>query len=84
MFAIESQAVIEQERWRAQARCADSSSALVDLFFTDGDYSYVIASFDLPRQAGVSKQRRAMRGTKQVTNATINLYNRVHGAAVCP
>ena len=35
MFAIENQAVIEQERWRAQARCADTSSALVDLFFSE-------------------------------------------------
>ena len=35
MFAMENQAVIEQERWRAQARCADTSSALVDLFFSE-------------------------------------------------
>ena len=35
MFAFESTAVIEQERWRAQARCADGSSALVDLFFSE-------------------------------------------------
>ena len=35
MFAIEYTAGIEQERWRAQARCADSSSALVDLFFSE-------------------------------------------------
>ena len=35
MFAMEYTAVIEQERWRAQARCADSSSALVDLFFSE-------------------------------------------------
>ena len=35
MFATEYTAAIEQERWRAQARCADSSSALVDLFFSE-------------------------------------------------
>jgi WhiB family transcriptional regulator, redox-sensing transcriptional regulator len=32
MFALES---IEQEVWRRDARCADSSSALVDLFFSE-------------------------------------------------
>ena len=35
MFAIEYTATIEQERWRADARCADTSSALVDLFFSE-------------------------------------------------
>jgi WhiB family redox-sensing transcriptional regulator len=35
MFAIEYSAVIEEEPWRAQARCADSSSALVELFFSE-------------------------------------------------
>ena len=63
----------------------DRGVVSVGLFFTDGDYSYVIGSADLPRPwPGVPKQRRALRGTKQVTNAAINLYNRVHGAAVCP
>ena len=46
------------------------------LDFTDGDYSYAIA-------LGVGR-RLALRGTRQVTKAAINLYNRVHGAAVCP
>jgi len=35
MFATEYTAVIQEERWRAQARCADTSSALVDLFFSE-------------------------------------------------
>ena len=35
MFAFESTAAIEQETWRAEARCADTSSALVDLFFSE-------------------------------------------------
>jgi WhiB family transcriptional regulator, redox-sensing transcriptional regulator len=35
MFALESTAVIEDEPWRADARCADGSSALVDLFFSE-------------------------------------------------
>jgi WhiB family transcriptional regulator, redox-sensing transcriptional regulator len=35
MFATEYTAVIQEERWRAQARCADSSAALVDLFFSE-------------------------------------------------
>jgi len=35
MFAFESTATIQQERWRLQARCADGSSALVDLFFSE-------------------------------------------------
>ena len=48
--------------------------------FTDGDYSYAISRLD----AFAVNHRRASRGTKQVTKAAINLYNRVHGAAVCP
>jgi WhiB family redox-sensing transcriptional regulator len=35
MFATEYTAVIQEETWRAQARCADTSSALVDLFFSE-------------------------------------------------
>ncbi len=35
MFALEYTAVIEEEPWRAEARCADTSSALVDLFFSE-------------------------------------------------
>jgi WhiB family redox-sensing transcriptional regulator len=35
MFALESTAVIEDEPWRLDARCADGSSALVDLFFSE-------------------------------------------------
>ena len=35
MFALEYTAVIEEEPWRADARCADTSSALVDLFFSE-------------------------------------------------
>ena len=35
MFALEYTAVIEDERWRAEARCADTSSALVGLFFSE-------------------------------------------------
>jgi WhiB family redox-sensing transcriptional regulator len=35
MFALEYTAVIEDEPWRAEARCADTSSALVDLFFSE-------------------------------------------------
>jgi WhiB family redox-sensing transcriptional regulator len=35
MFAFESTATIQRERWRSQARCADGSSALVDLFFSE-------------------------------------------------
>jgi WhiB family redox-sensing transcriptional regulator len=35
MFAFESTAAIERETWRAEARCADTSSALVDLFFSE-------------------------------------------------
>ena len=35
MFAFESTATIQLERWRVQARCADGSSALVDLFFSE-------------------------------------------------
>src|SRR5205807_6269313 len=35
MFALEYTAVIEDEAWRAEARCADTSSALVDLFFSE-------------------------------------------------
>ena len=53
------------------------------LGFTDGDYTYVISRIDDLKPA-VGQQRRALRGTRQVTKAAINLYNRVHGAAVCP
>jgi WhiB family transcriptional regulator, redox-sensing transcriptional regulator len=35
MFALENTALIEDEPWRAEARCADTSSALVDLFFSE-------------------------------------------------
>jgi WhiB family redox-sensing transcriptional regulator len=41
MFALETTETIQdteaiqEEAWRAQARCADSSSALVDLFFSE-------------------------------------------------
>ena len=35
MFATEYTAAIEEEAWRVDARCADSSSALVDLFFSE-------------------------------------------------
>jgi WhiB family redox-sensing transcriptional regulator len=35
MLATEFTAGIEGEHWRAEARCADSSSALVDLFFSE-------------------------------------------------
>ena len=35
MFAFETTATIQRERWRVQARCADGSSALVDLFFSE-------------------------------------------------
>ena len=35
MFAIEYTAIIEQNAGGSQARCADSSSALVDLFFSE-------------------------------------------------
>jgi len=35
MFALEPTAVIEAEPWRADARCADGTSALVDLFFSE-------------------------------------------------
>src|SRR4051794_32241231 len=35
MFALEPTEVIEDEPWRIDARCADSSSALVDLFFSE-------------------------------------------------
>jgi hypothetical protein len=53
------------------------------LFFTDGDYSYEIGRVDLNTSADLT-HRRALRGTRQVTRAAINLYNRVHGAAICP
>jgi hypothetical protein len=45
-----------------------------NVLFTDGDYSYVVGRF----------VKRGGTGAKQATNAAINLYNRVHGAAVCP
>ena len=35
MFALEYTAVIEDEPWRVDARCADTSSALVELFFSE-------------------------------------------------
>jgi WhiB family redox-sensing transcriptional regulator len=35
MFVFESTATLEQERWRADARCADGTSSLVDLFFSE-------------------------------------------------
>ena len=35
MFALEPTAVIEDEPWRLDARCADGTSALVDLFFSE-------------------------------------------------
>ena len=35
MFATEYTEVIAEEPWRAQARCADGTSALVDLFFSE-------------------------------------------------
>jgi len=35
MFALEPTAVIEDEPWRIDARCADGTSALVDLFFSE-------------------------------------------------
>ena len=35
MFALENTAVIEDEPWRVDARCADGTSALVDLFFSE-------------------------------------------------
>jgi hypothetical protein len=45
-----------------------------NVLFTDGDYSYLLGRF----------VKRGGTGVKQATNAAINLYNRVHGAAVCP
>jgi hypothetical protein len=35
MNAAEQSAQILEERWRTEARCADSTSALVDLFFSE-------------------------------------------------
>jgi len=35
MFALEPTDVIEDEPWRIDARCADGTSALVDLFFSE-------------------------------------------------
>ena len=35
MFAVEANETIRQEPWRADARCADGTSALVDLFFSE-------------------------------------------------
>jgi hypothetical protein len=62
---------------------ADRGGVVNHLGFTDGDYSFVIARLDMPGSAGDTKRRLASRGTKQVTKIAINLYNRVHGAAVC-
>ena len=45
-----------------------------NVLFTDGNYSYVVGRF----------VKRGGTGAEQATNAAINLYNRVHGAAVCP
>jgi hypothetical protein len=57
-----------------------------DLSFTDGDYYYEIFRWDGAQSGRVADvtPRLASRGTKSVTKAAINLYNRVHGAAVCP
>ena len=57
--------------------------AFNDLSFTDGDYYYEIFRWDYAL-VGRQQLRHLARGTKSVTNAAINLYNRVHGAAVCP
>ncbi len=35
MFVLESTAALEQEAWRADARCRDDSAALVPLFFSE-------------------------------------------------
>ena len=35
MFAVEANEIIRQEPWRAEARCADGTAALVDLFFSE-------------------------------------------------
>ena len=35
MFALEPTEVIEDEPWRIDAKCADGTSALVDLFFSE-------------------------------------------------
>jgi WhiB family redox-sensing transcriptional regulator len=35
MFATEYTEAIAEETWRVDARCADTSSALVDLFFSE-------------------------------------------------
>jgi len=35
MFAFETDDWLDTERWRSDARCADSSSALVNLFFSE-------------------------------------------------
>jgi WhiB family redox-sensing transcriptional regulator len=35
MFALEPSPVIEDEPWRLDARCADGTSALVGLFFSE-------------------------------------------------
>jgi hypothetical protein len=45
-----------------------------NVLFTDGNYSYVVGRF----------VKRGGTGAKPATNAAISLYNRVHGAAVCP
>jgi hypothetical protein len=52
--------------------------AASNVLFTDGDYSYVVGMFVNRRD------RRGGTGADHVTKAAINLYNRVHGAAVCP
>ena len=77
---------IPGSRGGADARIDQGSIDIdIDLGFTDGDYSYLIERFDSTQpQPGVTKRMRALRVTRQVTNAAINLYNRVHGAAVCP
>ena len=45
-----------------------------NLYFTDGNYMYVLGTY--VAQGGT--------GTGRVKKAAMNLYNRVHGAAVCP
>ena len=35
MFALEYTAVIDDEPWRADARCADGTASLVELFFSE-------------------------------------------------
>jgi hypothetical protein len=45
-----------------------------NLYFTDGDYMYKLGTY--VAQGGT--------GTGRVKKAATNLYNRVHGSAVCP